>query len=143
MIPGLPEYGRTPKPGLLHRLPARNASGLGTQAPGEGFAFTLACQECDRLRFEDARQRPGVELALALVGAKRASLAERAPIVEDIRVAREVLGLGADAVIERSMGAAFAGLTRSGPGQRRLVDSVADQILLAASTKTIGRSRHT
>ena len=73
-----PEIGRPPKAGLLRRAPT--TAGSGTNAPGEGFALTLAERECSDLHV-DGVDHHDLVVGIALVAAKRASLAGRGPTV--------------------------------------------------------------
>jgi len=77
METGTSEFSRTPKPGLLRSVPAAGQAGRGTQAPGEGFALTIAERECAKLNFEHEHDRRDVILGVGLVAAKRASLIGR------------------------------------------------------------------
>jgi hypothetical protein len=118
-----PEIGRVKKAGLLRHVPS--ISGAGTQAPGEGFAMTLAERECAELHVEGVDHHDLV-VGIGLVAAKRASLAGRAPTVYDVRAALDHFALpnpDSAAVV------AFAGLAHSYVAQRRFVDSVTEDQL--------------
>lgn len=104
--------------------------GAGTPAPGEGYAFTLAHLECDSWEFESAHDRADVECALALVTAARASLIGRAPVREDLDVARELLGF-VNARVSHVDAREVAGLAHSYAAQRRFVDGIDRGRLLA------------
>ena len=69
-----PEIGRIKKAGLLRHAPT--TTGSGTNAPGEGFAMTLAQRECADLHI-DGVDHHDLVVGIALVAAKRASLAGR------------------------------------------------------------------
>jgi hypothetical protein len=125
-----PEIGRTPKPGLQHSLNPVAGKGLGTPAPGEGFALTIAQRECAKLHFAHSHDRHDVELGVALVAAKRASLVGRGPIPEDVHVALDLFGLRTTSLIERDQTARFSGLAHSYALQRRFVDAVSREELL-------------
>jgi hypothetical protein len=128
-----PEIGRKKKPGLLGAPNAPRGLGQGTPAPGEGYALTLAHRTCETLTFVNAHDRADVECVLGLIAAKRASLINRGPISDDVRVAREVLGL-ADEVVTHDVAQRFAGLAHSYEAQRRFVDTIADTDLLVAAS---------
>ena len=126
-----PELGRPKKPGLQrspHRVNARN---LGTPAPDEGYALTLAHHEIARVNFAHDHDRHDVELGVGLVAAKRASLIGRGPTLGDVRAAMAVLGLDRIEVVDARAAAPFAGLAHSYVAQRRFVDAVADDRLVA------------
>jgi len=93
METGTSEFSRTPKPGLLHAMPAAGQAGRGTQAPGEGFALTIAARECAKLEFDHEHDRHDVALGVGLVAAKRASLIGRGPQLGDVRAAMNLFGL--------------------------------------------------
>lgn len=118
-----PEIGRTKKAGLLRHAPT--SVGTGTQAPGEGFALTLSERECAELHVQGVDHHDLV-VGIALVAAKRASLAGRAPTVYDVRAALDLFGLRAhDAPTTTD----FAGLAHSYVAQRRFVDDVTEDQL--------------
>ena len=118
-----PEIGRTKKAGLLRHAPT--GAGAGTQAPGEGFALTLAERECADLNVEGVEHHDLV-VGIALVAAKRASLAGRAPTVYDVRAALDLFGLRSH---ESRSTTGFAGLAHSYVAQRRFVDDVTEDKL--------------
>lgn len=117
-----PEIGRVKKAGLLRHPPTGPLSG--TQAPGEGFALSLAERECASLHVAGIEHHDLVT-GIALVAAKRASLAGRAPTVYDVRVALDIFGLR-DGDTPRGD---FAGLAHSYVAQRRFVDDVTEEQL--------------
>ncbi|MDE3009029.1 MAG: hypothetical protein KGJ10_04440 [Acidobacteriota bacterium] len=127
-----PEIGRKKKPGLLGAPHAPRGRGQGTPAPGEGYALTLAHRACDEMTFASPHDRADVECVLGLVAAKRASLINRGPVIDDVRVARDVLGLNGE-VVTHEVARRFAGLAHSYEAQRRFVDTIADADLLVAS----------
>jgi hypothetical protein len=119
-----PEIGRTPKKGLLR--PARPVAGLnqGTPAPDAGYALGVAHREVATLAFANEHDRHDVELGVALVAAKRASLLGRGPTLGDVRVAMDHFGLREAGVVDEARARPFAGLAHSYVAQRALVDSV-------------------
>lgn len=118
-----PALGRPKKPGLLRHAP--KAALTGTNAPGEGFAMTLAERECASLHVEGVDHHDLV-VGVALVAAKRASLAGRGPTVHDVRAVIELFGLGEHA---GAPDVSFAGLAHSYVAQRRFVDAVSEDDL--------------
>jgi hypothetical protein len=131
METGTPEFARAPKPGLQRSAHRSAGRGQGTQAPGEGFALTIAQRECAKLEFEHEHDRHDVALGVALVAAKRASLTGRGPQLSDVQVALELFGLRASAVVDHAAALPFAGLAHSYVAQRRFVDAVGDEQLVA------------
>lgn len=130
-----PELARASKPGLQRGPAARRGRGQGTQAPGEGFALSIAHRECSKLVFEHLNDRHDVELGVALVAAKRASLVGRGPQLDDVKVAMDLFALRND-VVGHHAALPFAGLAHSYAAQRRFVDNVSDKKLVA----TIGEA---
>lgn len=125
------ELARPQKPGLLRALPLAGQAGRGTQAPGEGFALTIAERECAKLAFEHEHDQRDVILGVGLVAAKRASLIGRGPQLGDVHVALDHFGLRGVPVVDDALVVPFRGLAHSYVLQRRLVDSVSDASLLA------------
>lgn len=123
MATATPEIGRAKKAGLLRHVPAM--AGAGTQAPGEGFAMTLAERECAELHVEGIDHHDLV-VGIGLVAAKRASLAGRGPTVYDVRAALDHFGLRNH---ETAASASFSGIAHSYVAQRRFVDSVTEEQL--------------
>jgi hypothetical protein len=128
------ELARPQKPGLLRSLPTAGQAGRGTQAPGEGFALTIAERECAKLVFEHEHDIRDVILGVGLVAAKRASIVGRGPQLGDVHVAMDHFGLRSASVIDHVLAAPFRGLAHSYVLQRRLVDSVSDASLLAPTS---------
>ena len=129
-VPTTPSVrGQRPKPGLRRTPEAPTGVGLGTQAPGEGFALTLAEREIHELGCESEHDAHDVATAVGLLAAKRASLAGRGPTRLDVQAVLAVLGLGAGP-LSKSACAKFRGLSHDYFAQRRFVDSVADASLL-------------
>jgi hypothetical protein len=133
METGTSEYSKTPKAGLLHAMPAAGQVGRGTQAPGEGFALTIADRECAKLNFEDEHDRHDVTLGVGLVAAKRASLIGRGPQLGDVKAAMNLFGLLSASSINHQLSAPFRGLAHSYVLQRRFVDAVDGDELVATS----------
>jgi len=134
METGTSEFSRTPKPGLLHAMPAAGQAGRGTQAPGEGFALTIAARECAKLDFDHEHDRHDVALGVGLVAAKRASLIGRGPQLGDVRAAMNLFGLISASSIDHRLSEPFRGLAHSYVAQRRFVDAVDGDELVATSS---------
>jgi hypothetical protein len=131
METGTPEFARKPKAGLLRALPAAGQAGRGTQAPGEGFALTIAARECAKLKFEHEHDRHDVALGVALIAAKRASLIGRGPQLGDVKVALNLFGLRSVALVDHKLSKPFRGLAHSYVLQRSFVDAVDGDELVA------------
>jgi hypothetical protein len=134
METGTSEFSRTPKPGLLHAMPAAGQAGRGTQAPGEGFALTIAARECAKLEFDHEHDRHDVALGVGLVAAKRASLIGRGPQLGDVRAAMNLFGLISASSIDHRLSEPFRGLAHSYVLQRRFVDAVDGDELVTTSS---------
>lgn len=130
MTTATPEIGRAAKPGLLHSVHRVEGTGVGTPAPGEGYALTIAARECAKLDFAHPHDAPDVTMGVALVAAKRASLIGRGPTLGDVRVALAHFGLDGGATVTRDLTGPFLGLAHSYAAQRRFVDAVAASDLL-------------
>jgi hypothetical protein len=137
METGTSEFSRTPKPGLLHAMPVAGQAGRGTQAPGEGFALTIAERECAKLTFDHEHDRRDVILGVGLVAAKRASLIGRGPQLGDVRVAMDLYGLRDAPSIDSQLSEPFRGLAHSYVLQRRFVDAVDGDELVATGAPTV------
>ncbi len=131
-----PEVGRTPKKGLLR--PARLAvgQGQGSPAPDAGYALGVAHREVAKLAFAHEHDRHDVELGVALVAARRASLMGRGPTLGDVHVAMDHFGLRGADVVGEYLAEPFRGLAHSYVAQRALVDSV-DAAALTGATSEI------
>jgi hypothetical protein len=114
-------------------MPAAGQAGRGTQAPGEGFALTIAARECAKLTFDHEHDRHDVALGVGLVAAKRASLIGRGPQLGDVRAAMNLFGLLSASSIDHHLIAPFRGLAHSYVLQRRFVDAVDGDELVATS----------
>lgn len=131
------EVNRPKKPGLLgapgeHRGPRRGIPG-----PDAGYALTLAHRIVPECALTAHESRHDVEVGVALLAAKRAALAGRAPVRRDVEVALDLFGFrfrASDDVV-RERRAAFAGVAHSYDRQRALVDSVPDERLAASTAR--------
>src|ERR1019366_790652 len=115
--------------GLQRSAHPPTGASFGSQAPGGGFALTIAHREIAKLDFEHEHDRQDVELGVALVAEKRASLVGRGPILEDVHVAMGLFGLRTT-MVDHHLAAPFAGLAHSYVLQRQLVDGVAKEKLV-------------
>jgi hypothetical protein len=136
METGTSEFARKPKPGLLRAVPAAGQAGRGTQAPGEGFALTIAERECSKLKYEHDHDRRDVILGVALVAAKRASLIGRGPQLGDVNAVMNLFGLLGATIVNHQLSAPFSGLAHSYVLQRRFVDAVDGDELVATVGST-------
>jgi hypothetical protein len=138
METGTSEFSRKPKAGLLRALPAAGQAGRGTQAPGEGFALTIAARECAKMKFEHEHDRDDVALGVALVAAKRASLIGRGPQLGDVKAVLNLFGLLDVALVDQELSSPFRGLAHSYVLQRRFVDAVdGDELVATAATRPL------
>src|SRR5580658_5073991 len=138
METGTSEFSRKPKAGLLRSLPAAGEAGRGTQAPGEGFALTIAARECAKLTFEHEHDRDDVALGVALVAAKRASLIGRGPQLGDVKAVLNLFGLLDVPLVDDSLSKPFRGLAHSYVLQRRFVDAVdGDELVATAAARPL------
>lgn len=131
MSTATPEFSRIKKPGLQRSAIVAAGQGQGTQAPGEGFALTIAHREVAKLDFEHEHDRHDVEVGIGLVAAKRASLVGRAPQLGDVKVAMVLFALRDDSVVDHHLAGPFVGVAHSYAAQRRFVDAVSNEELLA------------
>lgn len=137
MTTATPELARIPKPGL-QRSPTRSGgAGHGTPAPGEGFALTIAQREVAKLKFAHEHDRHDVETGIALVAAKRASLAGRGPILGDVLITLDIFRLREADVVSHQRCVPFAGLAHSYVAQRRFVDAVSDEQILLPTNSSL------
>jgi hypothetical protein len=137
METGTAEFSRTPKPGLLHAMPVAGQAGRGTQAPGEGFALTIAARECAKLNFDHEHDRGDVALGVGLVAAKRASLIGRGPQLGDVKVAMDLFGLRTEATVDHQLSEPFRGLAHSYVLQRQFVDAVDGDALVTTGAPVV------
>ncbi len=128
-----PELARLPKPGLQHSARLVVGKGQGTQAPGEGYAFTIAQREGAKLSFEHEHDRVDVVMGIALLAAKRASLVGRAPQLGDVHVAMAIFALNTATSIDHHQAKPFVGIAHSYVAQRKFVDAIDVKVLIATS----------
>jgi len=124
-----PELGRTAKPGLERSAVRATGTGLGTPAPGEGYALTIADRECKKLTFEHPEDLHDVIVGVAGVAAKRASVVGRGPTLSDVHVAMDHFELRSTSPVSRAKTKPFQGLAHSYAAQRRFVDAISAALL--------------
>jgi len=124
-----PELGRTAKPGLERSAIRPTGTGMGTPAPGEGYALTIADRECKKLAFEHPEDLHDVIVGVAAVAAKRASVVGRGPTLSDVHVALDHFGLRSTSPVARATTKPFQGLAHSYAAQRRFVDAISAALL--------------
>jgi hypothetical protein len=124
MATATPELGRRRKVGLEGPQHRASGTGLGTPAPGEGYALTIADRECKKLTFEHLHDLNDVIVGVAGVAAKRASVVSRGPTLSDVHVAMDIFGLRDATPVSRETTKPFRGLAHSYAAQRRFVDAV-------------------
>ncbi len=76
-------------------------------------------------------------LGVALVAAKRASLIGRGPQLSDVKVAMNVFGLLDVELVDQSLSRPFRGLAHSYVLQRRFVDAVDGDELVATGSERL------
>jgi hypothetical protein len=127
----IPLKARVGRPGELRAPTALSGRGIGTTGPDQGFALTLAHRLAPRLRLLDGEDRRDAALGVALLGARRAALAGRAPSIYDLEVAAGLFGFLADAPedLVSLRRASFRGVAHSYDAQRALIDGVPELAL--------------
>jgi hypothetical protein len=130
----IPTKARTNRPGELRSPHAPNGRGIGQTGPDQGYALTLAHRLGPRLRLAEGEDRHDVELGIALLGAKRAAIAGRAPCIYDLEAAASLFGFldGPGTELRARRLTLFAGLAHDYAAQRALVDEVPDEALAAS-----------
>ncbi|HUX05158.1 MAG TPA: hypothetical protein VMV53_09685 [Acidimicrobiales bacterium] len=123
-----PELARTGKVGLQRSPRSAGGANKGTPAPDAGYALTIAHREVGKLTFEHEHDRHDVEVGIAVLAAKRASIISRGPTLDDVRVALAHCGLG-EGVVSHFDAKIFAGLAHSWVAQRHFADAVSDEDL--------------
>jgi hypothetical protein len=87
---------RADRPGDLGALQPKGAL-LGSPGPNVGYALTLANRARDRLRLEPHESGEDAVAVIAALGMKRAATFGRAPTINDVDFAMELLGYLGDA----------------------------------------------
>lgn len=139
MATATPELGRRKKPGLERSSQRVSGVGRGTQAPGEGYALTIAQRQCEKLNFEHPHDLHDVTVGVASVAAKRASLVARGPTLGDVRVAMDLFGLRTTSPVSRVTTKPFRGLAHSYAALRRFVDAVTSAQLTTGANDAASR----
>jgi hypothetical protein len=109
----------------------RRGPSLGTPGPDSGFALRLAKRFEHELKLGGGESEHDVLLGVALVAAKRAALFGRAPSIYDVQLALNAWGFLDEAPQElvASRHTMFSSICHDYVAQRRLVDSVPDEVL--------------
>jgi hypothetical protein len=129
--PPVPLRARSGRPGELRNPTSPSGRGFGTTGPDQGYALTLAHRLAPKLRLADGEDRHDAALGVALLGARRAALAGRAPSIYDLEVAAGLFGFLGDAPADlvSVRRAAFRGVAHSYDAQRALIDAVPEGAL--------------
>jgi hypothetical protein len=90
---------RADRPGDLGAIQPRGAL-LGSPGPNVGYALTLANRAKDRLRLEAHESADDATAVIAAIAMKRAATFGRAPTVNDVDFAMELLGYLGDAAAD-------------------------------------------
>jgi hypothetical protein len=126
----VPTKART-RPGELRAPTVPTGRGIGTTGPDQGYALSLVHRLAPTLALRDGEDRHDVAIGVALLGARRAALAGRAPSAYDLQVAAGLFGfLGVapdDLVAHRRT--AFRGVAHAYDAQRALVDAIPEAAL--------------
>jgi hypothetical protein len=109
----------------------RRSRAMGTPGPDSGFALRLARRFEHELKLAEGESESDVAFGAALVAAKRAALFGRAPSIYDVRFALNLWGFLDDAPHEvvAPRRDAFSAISHDYVAQRRLVDSIPDEVL--------------
>lgn len=129
-----PETNRPKKPGLLGAPHAPRVAGQGATGPDGGYALTVTARYIrDHHIHDDAVSHHDLEVAVAAVAAKRASLYGRGPSLSDVEVAFGILGVtSSHPHIATHIAPRLAGLGHSYFALRAFVDTVSDDALRVA-----------
>jgi len=132
-VPSRPAEMRTPT--------VRAGRIVGTPGPDSGFALRLANRFEHDLVLTEGESAHDVVLGVALVAATRSALYGRAPSIYDVRHALNLWRFLDDAPGElvASRRAAFSAVSHDYVAQRRLVDSVPDDVLRLTPEDAAGR----
>ena len=90
---------RADRPGDLGAIQPKGAL-LGSPGPNVGYALTLANRAKDRLRLEPHESADDATAVIAALAMKRAATFGRAPTVNDVDFAMELLGYLGDAPVD-------------------------------------------
>jgi len=114
---------------------------IGTPGPDQGFALRLARRFEHEVELGEGESVHDVLHGVALIGAKRAALFGRAPSIYDVQFALRLWDLLDDAPtgLREQRRAAFSGVSHDYVAQRRLVDSVPEEVLRLGPEDARGR----
>jgi hypothetical protein len=134
-----PEIGRPKKPGLLGSPTNDSGTGRGSPGPDGGYALTLAERAVHELVLEPGESHHDVEVGVAALASKRASLSGRAPCATDVDVALDLFEfrvLASERVLADRL-IRFRGLGHDYFALRRFVDGISDAILRQAPSAVL------
>jgi hypothetical protein len=127
----VPGSWTTSRPAELVVPAVRGDNLMGTPGPDSGFALRLANRFEHDLKLSDGESAHDVLVGVALIASKRSALFGRAPCVYDVRFALSLWGF-LDEVPPEFLAvrrAAFSAISHDYVAQRRLVDTVPNEIL--------------
>jgi hypothetical protein len=136
----VPTRARTGRPGELRTPILPSGPGFGTTGPDTGYALTLAHRLAPRLRLAEGEDRHDVALGVALLGARRAALAGRAPSIYDLEFAAGLLGYLFSEPPEELVAyrrPLLRGVAHSYDAQRALIDAVPPEALRLSPREAI------
>jgi hypothetical protein len=127
----VPGAWTTSRPAELTVPEHRRGRSMGTPGPDSGFALRLAHRFEPDLKLEEGETEHDVALGVALIASKRAAMFGRAPSVYDVRLALNLWGFldEAPAELKAKRRAAFSSISHDYVAQRRLVDSIDEDVL--------------
>ncbi len=137
--PRRPDSWLSNRPGDLADGQPKGRS-LGWPGPDQGYALVLAKRLTDRLRRKDGEHLDDVIEGGVAIALKRASLVGRAPVIHDVTIAFTIWGFldkdpPDDLVQLRRRAFAELSVPLHYGEQRRLVESVPDEVLLRQPTE--------
>jgi hypothetical protein len=137
----VPGSWTTSRPAELVTPSVARGRSVGTPGPDSGFALRLARRFERELQLGEGESEHDVLLGVALVAAKRAALFGRGPSIYDIRLALGLWGFLGDAPPElrATRRALFSSISHDYVAQRRLVDSVPEEVLRLSPEDAHGR----
>lgn len=123
---------RATRPGDLHGEQPKGEL-FGDPGPNIGYAATLMSQARDTLTVTPNERIDDVEKVVAQLAMRRATMFGRAPVMQDIDVARHILGLDRhqklDAKLVEARTHALHNIAHEYPRQRAIVNEVPESLL--------------
>jgi hypothetical protein len=115
----------------LSSLRAPTGPGFGATGPDLGFGLKLAKRVAGRAVLAEGERRDDVIMGCFVVGARRASIFHRAPVLHDMELAFTLWGFfpGAPPELVAYRRPLFAGVAEDYWGQRALAGTVAEEAL--------------